>query len=323
MPTTIDLNMLSTSPLSVVCGLVSPSCCIVLAAVAPPAGSIISAAADPPPVDVLSRQRDRPALPRAAGNRRRPRDDGGLARAGAGGGGRRHARAGGHPARELALPQRRRRRSPALVGELNARLADARGPDGHGEVPSKVRTGAEIALTQFADVEPAQLAKPEARRRRWLLVEPPFTPVAPNLDGLLLDVCSAAATRSCWPIRSAAPPFTATPRCSRDWCAAGILTSVTAGSFAGRFGAEARRLALESRARRAASQRGLRRPRYRPAAPRRSPVSSTLAGLAPLTQWLTEAVPAAILDGGEIPPRPELLCVASRRAPRRWLPLRR
>jgi hypothetical protein len=41
------------------------------------------------------------------------------------------------------------------------------------------------------------------------------------------------------------------------------------------------------------------------------------AGFGPLGPWLTEAVPAAILNGGEIPARPEVE-VSARRG-RRWL----
>jgi len=47
-------------------------------------------------------------------------------------------------------------------------------------------------------------------------------------------------------------------------------------------------------------------------------------GLGPLTQWLTEAVPRAILDGGEVPPRPEVVMREIQTPhPRRWLHLRR
>ena len=68
-----------------------------------------------------------------------------------------------------------------LVAELNARLS-AEG------VALEVRPGAEIAMTRLADVESAQLAPLSLGGGEWLLMEPPFTPVASNLDAILLDL---------------------------------------------------------------------------------------------------------------------------------------
>jgi protein-tyrosine phosphatase len=84
---------------------------------------------------------------------------------------------------------------------------------------------------------------------------------------------------------------------------AGALTSLTAGSLAGRFGGVARRFALRL------AREGLVHNVASDAhdlAARAPGIGSELerAGLAPLATWLTQAVPAAILDGGEIPARP-------------------
>lgn len=207
----------------------------------------------------------------------------------------------------------------ALVAELGERLADAGVRTATGEV-LEVRTGAEIALTQVADVEPAQLAKLGLGGGRWLLVEPPFTPVATNIDGLLLELQrSGHSIVLAHPERC--PAFHRNPEILAGLVAAGILTSVTAGSFTGRFGAEARRLAL------GLARDGLLHNVASDAhdIARRPPQIAgelALAGLAPLTEWLTETVPAAILSGETIPVRPQFESPGSGRA-RRWLPLRR
>ena len=96
-----------------------------------------------------------------------------------------------------------------------------------------------------------------------------------------------------------------------------MLTSITAGSLVGRFGAPARRFALrlvdEGMVHNVASDAHdeIRRP---PGVV----MELEQAGLAPLAEWLTQSVPAAILDGGEIPRRPavELAGIGHKRL--RW-----
>ncbi len=213
-----------------------------------------------------------------------------------------------------------------LVGELNARLA-AEGVLSIDGAPLEIRTGAEVALTQIAEIEPAELERLTLGGGAWLLVEPPFTPVAPHLDEILLallaDLRSVDGRRVVVAHPERCPAFQRDRRMLERLVREGLLTSVTAGSFGGRFGAEAQRFALEL------ARDGLLHNVasdahdhvHRPPA-----IAAELeqAGLAPLTQWLTEAVPRAILDGGELPPRPE---VAMRDIDgshlRRWLHLRR
>ncbi len=90
------------------------------------------------------------------------------------------------------------------------------------------------------------------------------------------------------------PAFQRDPPALERLVRAGLLTSVTAGSLGGRFGNEARRLAL------ALAREGLL---HNVASDAHDAVNRTpelaaeleRAGLAPLAPWLTEAVPAAIL----------------------------
>ncbi len=113
------------------------------------------------------------------------------------------------------------------------------------------------------------------------------------------------------------PAFHREPQALRALVSAGALTSLTAGSLVGRFGGEVRRFALglveEGLVRNVASDAhdSFRRP----------PGAATeleQACLGPLAEWLTGSVPAAILDGGEIPPRPPFQPARVRR--RRWRP---
>jgi protein-tyrosine phosphatase len=166
----------------------------------------------------------------------------------------------------------------------------------------EVRAGAEIALTLIPELGDGQLATLGLGGGPWLLVEPPFTPVAPNLDAILLELQHAghhlvlAHPERC-------PAFQRDPPALERLVRAGLLTSVTAGSLGGRFGNEARRLAL------ALAREGLL---HNVASDAHDAVNRTpelaaeleRAGLAPLAPWLTGAVPAAILAGGDIPPAP-------------------
>jgi protein-tyrosine phosphatase len=188
-----------------------------------------------------------------------------------------------------------------LVEELNEHLRSQEIVTPAG-APLEVRCGAEIALTQIAGIEPDELARLRLGGGRWLLVEPPFTPVASGLDEILLDLLDRGH-----PIVLAhperCPAFQRKPEVLATLVGAGLLTSVTAGALIGDFGSEAQSLALalarEGLLHNVASDAHdhLKRPPGIAGALER-------AGLAPLTEWLTGAVPAAILGGGEIPPRP-------------------
>ncbi len=187
------------------------------------------------------------------------------------------------------------------VAELNERLRaeEVMTADGH---MLQVRPGAEIALTLIAELHEAQLQTLSLGGGPWLLVEPPFTPVAPNLDAILLEL-QHGGHRIVLAHPERCPAFQRDPPMLRRLVRAGMLTSVTAGSLVGQFGGEARRLAL------ALAHDGLL---HNVASDAHDTVNRPpqiadeieSAGLAPRAQWLTVAVPAAILDGGEIPPAP-------------------
>ncbi len=200
----------------------------------------------------------------------------------------------------------------ALVSQLNARLQDE-------QVDLEIVTGGEIAMTRIAALEPAELSQLGLGGGAWLLVEPPFTPVATGLDAIVLDlVHSGRRVLLAHPERC--PALQRDPEMLRALVGAGVLTSITAGSLVGRFGGEVRRFALEL------VREGLVHNVASDAhdTTRRPPgIASELerAGLAPLREWLTEEVPRAILGGGDVPPRPDVALPdmeSGRRSP--WRP---
>jgi protein-tyrosine phosphatase len=182
-----------------------------------------------------------------------------------------------------------------LVGQLGARLREE-------QIELEVLPGAEIAIMHLPALDPAALERLSLGNSDWLLVEPPFAPVAPGLDRLLLDLLERdhklvlAHPERC-------PIFHRDRGMLESLADAGVLLSITAGSLIGRFGGEVRRFAL------ALARDGLIDNVTSDAhdCEQRAPgLASELreAGLAPLAGWLTQEVPGAILDGLEIPPRP-------------------
>jgi protein-tyrosine phosphatase len=182
-----------------------------------------------------------------------------------------------------------------LVDELNARLTVEK-------VALVVRTGSEIAMTRLPDIEPEELSELGLGGGRWLLVEPPFVPVATGLDTLLLGLqrrshrIVLAHPERCQAFHRDRSMLEALVR-------AGVLTSITAGSLVGRFGGEVRRFALtlvrDGMVHNVASDAHDHAKR-----PPGMAAELQQAGLAPLADWLTRQVPAAILEDREIPPRP-------------------
>jgi protein-tyrosine phosphatase len=198
------------------------------------------------------------------------------------------------------------------VQELNARLREE-------GTPLEVRTGAEIAMTRAAEVGSAQLERMGLGGGPWLLVEPPFTPVVTGLDALVLDL-QRQGSRIVLAHPERCPAFHRDRRMLESLVRGGILTSITAGSLVGSFGGQVRSFALElvrdDLVHNVASDTHdpVRRPPGMHAELEQS-------GLGELAEWLTVQVPAAILDGREIPLRPPV-SLPLRRASRWRSPFR-
>jgi protein-tyrosine phosphatase len=197
-----------------------------------------------------------------------------------------------------------------LVNELNVVLA-AEG------VAVEVLAGAEIAMTSVVEMDPSQLPGLGLGGGRWLLMEPPFAPVAIGLEHIL-----SALQRDGFRILLAhperCPAFHRDPPILQSLVSSGVLTSITAGSLVGQFGGEVRRFALglvrDGLVHNVASDAHdhLKRPPGTTAELER-------VGLGPLVDWLTRAVPTAILSDEEtIPRRPIVELPRSATVERGW-----
>jgi protein-tyrosine phosphatase len=202
-----------------------------------------------------------------------------------------------------------------LVDELNARLT-AEG------ITLEVVPGAEIAMAYVDNIDPAGLSRLRLGAGPWLLLEPPFTSVASGLDSILQNV-ERQGHRIILAHPERCPAFHRNPSTLESLVRGGVLTSITAGSLTGQFGTTVRRFTLdllrEGMVHNVASDAhdDLNRP---------PSVVAELdqAGLGPLTDWLTCAVPEAILSGEEIPPQPDVALPNFERARRQpWWRRRR
>lgn len=176
--------------------------------------------------------------------------------------------------------------------------------------PIEIRRGAEVAAAHAPAIDAEELLRLQLGDGPYLLLEPPFAPIAAGFDTIALDLMRAGhRIVIAHPERCAA--FHRDERSLRALLGAGALSSITAGSLSGRFGGEVRRFALrlarEELVHNVASDAHdeLQRPPGMVAEIER-------AGLSHLREWLTELVPAAILAGEPMPRRP-----ARSRAPRR------
>jgi protein-tyrosine phosphatase len=201
------------------------------------------------------------------------------------------------------------------VDELNERLASE-------GVALEVLPGAELAMTQLVEMDASKIARYALGGGDWLLVECPLASASVGFDILVLDL-QRRGHRILLAHPERCPAFHRDASTLESLVRAGALTSITAGALVGRFGGEVRRFALrlvhEGMAHSVASDAHdeTRRPPGMSAQVRE-------AGLGPLADWLTRAVPGAILGGGEIPPQPALAPPIPKREQRsRWRLLRR
>ena len=181
------------------------------------------------------------------------------------------------------------------VEALNARLVSE-------HLALELRAGAEIALSRAIEAEPEELERLTLGGGPWLLVEPPFAPAARGIDVLVSDLLRRGH-RIVLAHPERCPAFQHDPRMLRTLVGEGVLTSITAGSLIGRFGTSVRRFSLkllrEGLVHNVASDA---HDRY--ARPPGMAAELDQIGAGALADWLTRAVPAAILEGGEIPSRP-------------------
>jgi protein-tyrosine phosphatase len=167
------------------------------------------------------------------------------------------------------------------------------------------------------DIDDEQLSRLGLGGGRWLLVEPPFTPSAPGIEDLLFELLGRGY-RVVLAHPERCPAFRREPQVLETLVSQGFLTSITAGSLVGRFGADVRRFAFELLA--AELVHNVASDAHDSA--RRGPLLAPDledAGLAALSEWLCVAVPSAILaDAEAIPARPTVSVPPPAASPDRW-----
>lgn len=189
-------------------------------------------------------------------------------------------------------------RIAALVAEVNGVFA-------REGVGITVVPGAEIAMTRAGDLEDSELQALRLGGGPWLLVECPHSPAAAGFEALV-NALEARGHRIVLAHPERCPGFLRDRTALERLVHRGMVTSITAGSFSGRFGRDVQRFALDlvrdglahNVASDAHSTGG------RPPA-----IAAHLesAGLASHVRWLTEEVPRAVLAGeSSLPPAPPL-----------------
>lgn len=171
----------------------------------------------------------------------------------------------------------------------------------HG-IPLEVRPGAEISLNRAAELRADELAALGLGGGPWLLVECPHHAHAVDVEEELLTL-GTRGHRVVLAHPERCPAFQRDPDMLARLIAAGMIASVTAGALTGRFGRDVRRFALELVRRELVhnvasdAHDSLRRP---------PSIASELAeaGLDELGDWASGSVPAAVLAGASLPPRP-------------------
>jgi protein-tyrosine phosphatase len=193
------------------------------------------------------------------------------------------------------------------VRELQTRLEAAR-------VGVRIVTGAELGSSRAMELDDAELRRLSLGGGGWLLLE---CPIAATLTPGFTGIARALAARGhgillAHPERC--PLFLRSPQLLDELIAEGMLAQVTAGALRGQFGRVVRDFALGLIERDtaqviASDGHGSHRP---------ARIARELEGTRidqALTTWLAHDVPAALLTGAELPPRPE----TAPRRPRRHL----
>jgi protein-tyrosine phosphatase len=166
----------------------------------------------------------------------------------------------------------------------------------------EIRRGSEIAMTHAAELPATELERLRLGDGPWLMIEPSFTGPIDALESIVADL-HRHGHRIVLAHPERCMAFHRDPLTLGSLVRQGALASITASSLVGGFGEHVRRFSLRL------AEEGLvhnvasdthdttRRP---------PSIADELerGGLGELREWLTESVPAAILSGEAIPPRP-------------------
>jgi protein-tyrosine phosphatase len=187
-----------------------------------------------------------------------------------------------------------------VIADGVERVNDALRAEG---IDLEVRPGAEIAMTRASDLGDEELSALRIGGGPYLLVECPYSPASAGFDAVLHAI-SERGHRIVLAHPERCPAFLRDRARLAELVESGMLTSVTAGAFVGRFGRDvgrfARKLLEDGLVHDIASDghgAGMRRP------PSIGPELEE-AGIGDRADWHARAVPLAILDGTTLPPGP-------------------
>jgi len=207
-------------------------------------------------------------------------------------------------------------RYPNTADVIAAGVAELRALAAAESLELEILAGAEIALTRIGDIPPEELPRLSLGGAGWLLVEPPFTPAATGIDRMIVAL-QHAGHRILLAHPERCPAFHRDRPMLERLVAGGVLTSITAGSLVGRFGERAQAFAFALLADGLAHNVASDAHDLSGRAPGTGD-GIEQAGFGPLSEWLTEQVPHAILAGAQsVPARPRVELPASGPARRR------
>jgi protein-tyrosine phosphatase len=177
------------------------------------------------------------------------------------------------------------------------------------QLPLTVLPGAEVALTRLGSLDDAQLRASCLGGSSYVLVESPYLRAGELIEGSLFDL-QVRGFRPLLAHPERCPEFQHDLARLERLVAYGVACSVDAGSIVGQFGRSVRRFAvrllrenlvhnLSSDAHDAVNRPPALRTAFGAA-------QSSLPGIASLQDWLTSAVPAAIVADEPLPPRPAM-----------------
>jgi protein-tyrosine phosphatase len=196
---------------------------------------------------------------------------------------------------------------PTTAATVSEGVAGLRQALAREAIDLDVVTGAEIAMTRVPELDDDELGGLALNGGPWLLVESPLTPGASGFDQILHHL-QVRGHRILLAHPERCPAFQRDPARLTALVHAGMLTSLTAGAFVGRFGTTVQRfshkLAVEGLVHNVASDAhntNRRAPGLR--------AELLEAGYGDHVEWWCESVPAALLSGepvpaGPPPPRP-------------------
>lgn len=183
----------------------------------------------------------------------------------------------------------------AATASLQTALADA-------GIALRLHAGAEVSLSRAIELDDAELSALHLGDGPWLLLEPPLGSEVPRLAQMVAGIQSRGhRVLVAHPERCSA--FHRDPKLLGELVRAGATVQLTAGSLSGQFGRTVQKIATgmvdEGLVHVVASDAhdAVKRPPGLAA-----PLESV--GLGGLTEWACQQVPAALLAGSELPPRP-------------------